>query len=128
MTKDRFELLAYEIFHASLEVHKTLGPGLLESIYEYALLKEFELRKINVQYQVKVPLIYKGYPTKKEFYLDLLVESEIILEIKAVEGLLPVHHAQLLSYLRLTDKRLGFLINFNVELLKQGFKRMVNKF
>ena len=128
MIKQRYEVLAYEIFHASLEVHKTLGPGLLESIYEYALLKEFQIRKIDVQYQVRVPLIYKGYLTKKEFYIDILVESEIILEIKAVEGLLPVHHAQLLSYLRLTDKRLGFLVNFNVELLKQGFKRMVNNF
>ena len=120
--------MAYEIFHASLEVHKTLGPGLLESIYEYALLKEFQLRKIDVQYQVRLPLIYKGYMTNKEFYIDILVEKEIILEIKAVEGLLPVHQAQLLSYLRLADKRLGFLVNFNVELLKQGFKRMVNNF
>ena len=128
MIKQQFEVLAYEIFHASLEVHKTLGPGLLESIYEYALLKEFQLRKIDVQYQARLPLIYKGHLTNKVFFIDILVEKEIILEIKAVEGLLPVHQAQLLSYLRLADKRLGFLVNFNVELLKLGFKRMVNNF
>jgi GxxExxY protein len=128
MNRARFQELAYEIFHASLEVHKTLGPGLLESVYEYALLKEFDLRNIPVEYQVKLPLIYKGHTTNKDFYLDIVIEGEIIIEIKAVEGLLPVHQAQLLSYLKLADKRLGFLINFNVVLLKDGFRRMVNNF
>ena len=97
-------------------------------MYEYAFLKEFQLRNLFVDYQVKVPLVYKGYPIQKDFYVDILLEKEIIIEVKAVQGLLPVHQAQLLSYLKLTDKRLGFLINFNVILLKDGFKRIVNKY
>jgi GxxExxY protein len=128
MNKERFEYLANQIFQASLEVHKTLGPGLLESVYEFALLKEFQLRDIFVQYQVQVPLIYKGHQTNKEFYIDILVENEIVIEVKAVDLIHPVHQAQLLSYMKLADKRMGFLINFNVVLLKEGFKRMVNNY
>jgi GxxExxY protein len=128
MNKERFEYLANQIFQASLEVHKTLGPGLLESVYEFALLKEFQLRDIFVQYQVQVPLIYKGHQTNKEFYIDILVENEIVIEVKAVDLIHPLHQAQLLSYMKLADKRMGFLINFNVVLLKEGFKRMVNNY
>ena len=129
MEKERFEYLAREIFHAALEVHKTLGPGLLESVYEYALVKELSLRNINTSYQVKVALYYKGYETGKDFFLDIVVEDKIILEIKSSEdGLRPVHQAQLLSYLKLADKKLGFLINFNVPLIKDGFKRLVNNY
>jgi GxxExxY protein len=128
MDKEQFEYLANQIFQASLEVHKTLGPGLLESVYEFALLKELQLRKIFVQYQVKTPLFYKGLDTGKEFFIDMLVENEIVIEVKSVEALHPVHEAQLLSYLKLADKRLGFLINFNVVLIKEGFKRKVNNY
>ena len=128
MNKEQFEYLANQIFNACLEVHKHLGPGLLESVYEYALLKELEMRNIFFQRQVKVPLYYKGINTGKEFFLDILIENEIILELKAIEGLLPVHEAQLISYLRLADKRMGFLINFNVPLLKTGFRRFVNNY
>ena len=129
MNKEQFEYLATQIFPASLEVHRTLGPGLLESVYEYSLVKELQLRNIEVLYQVKVPLIYKGYDTGKEFFLDILVEKEIVIEVKSCEeGMRAVHQAQLLSYLKLSDKRLGFLINFNVALLKDGFKRMVNNY
>ncbi len=128
MNKERFEYLANQIFQASLEVHKTLGHGLLESVYEFALVKEFQLRDIFVQYQVQVPLIYKGHQTNKEFYIDILVENEIVIEVKAVDLMHPVHQAQLLSYMKLADKRMGFLINFNVVLLKEGFKRMVNNY
>ena len=128
MTKEQYEYLANQIFLSSLEVHKNLGPGLLESVYEFALLKEMELRNIAVQYQVKVPLFYKGFETGKDFFIDILVYSRIIIEIKSVDILQPVHVAQLLSYLKLFDKRLGFLINFNVPLLKDGFKRMVNNY
>ncbi len=128
MNKEQFEYLANQIFSACLEVHKHLGPGLLESVYEYALLKEFEMRNIFVQRQVKVPLFYKGTNTGKEFFIDILVESEIILELKALEGILPVHEAQLISYLKLADKKMGFLINFNVPLLKNGFRRFVNNY
>lgn len=128
MNKEQFEYLAGQIFQASLEVHKTLGPGLLESVYEFALVKELQLRDIFVQYQVQVPLIYKGYETNKDFYIDILVEKEIVVEVKSVDALHPVHQAQLLSYMKLADKRMGFLINFNVALLKEGFKRMVNNY
>ncbi|MFZ1263506.1 MAG: GxxExxY protein [Chitinophagaceae bacterium] len=128
MNKEQFEYLATQIFQAALEVHKTMGPGLLESVYEFALVKELQLRNIYVQYQVKVPLFYKGHDTGKEFFIDLLVENEIVIEVKSVDALHPVHQAQLLSYLKLADKRLGFLININVTLVKEGFKRMVNNY
>ncbi|MFL5740875.1 MAG: GxxExxY protein [Flavisolibacter sp.] len=128
MEKERCEFLGKQIFLSALEVHKYLGPGLLESIYEYALLKELQLRNIQVKYQLHMPLVYKGQHTGKSFYIDMLVEDEIIVEIKSVEVLLTVHEAQLLSYLRLANKQLGFLINFNVSLLKEGFKRKVNNY
>jgi GxxExxY protein len=128
MNKEQFEYLASQIFQAALEMHKTLGPGLLESVYEFALVKELQLRNISVQYQVKVPLVYKGHDTGKEFFIDILVENEIVIEVKSVDALHPVHQAQLLSYLKLSDKRLGFLFNFNVTLIKDGFKRMVNNY
>jgi GxxExxY protein len=120
--------LATQIFQAALEVHRHLGPGLLESVYEFSLVKELELRKIPVAYQVQVPLYYKGYETGKQFFLDMLIDNEVIIEVKAVETLLPVREAQLLSYLKLADKRLGFLVNFNVVLLKEGFRRKVNNY
>lgn len=128
MRKEDFEVFANQIFNAALEVHKNLGPGLLESVYEYALVKELQLRNISVAYQVQVPLFYKSHDTGKQFFIDTLVENEIIIEVKAVEQLHPVHEARLLSYLKLADKRLGFLINFNVVLLKTGFKRRVNNY
>jgi GxxExxY protein len=101
---------------------------LLESVYEFALLKEMQLRNISAQYQVKVPLFYKGFETGKDFFIDILVDSKIIIQIKSVDILHPVHVVQLLSNLKLFDKRLGFLINFNVPLLKDGFKKMVNNY
>ncbi len=128
MEKDRYEHLAAQIFKSALEVHKALGPGLLESVYGFSLLTEFELRGISYKNQVKVPLFYKGRNTTKEFIIDVLVEEEIIIELKSVEGLLPVHQAQVLSYMKLADKRMGFLVNFNVVLLKDGFKRIVNNY
>ena len=105
-----------------------MGPGLLEAVYQQCLSKELSLRNIKVRSMVPIPLIYKGYPLNKDYVIDLLVEEEIILELKAVESILPVHKAQIISYLKLADKRLGFLINFNVPLLKNGFSRFVNNF
>jgi GxxExxY protein len=128
MEKDRYEYLGRQIFNAALEVHKYLGPGLLESVYEYSLIKELELRNIGLHYQIQTPLLYKGYDTGKHFFIDMLIENEIVIEVKAVEGILPVHEAQLLSYLKLSNRKLGFLINLNVELLKDGFKRKVNNY
>ena len=121
-------LLSREILNASITVHKLMGPGLLESIYESCLMKELEIRNIKARNQVLVPLVYKGFELSKELKIDILVEEEIILELKSSEILHPVYVAQLISYLKLADKRLGFLINFNVPVLKDGFKRYVNNF
>lgn len=128
MTKEEYNNLSKQILDASITVHKIMGPGLLESVYEICLMKEFELRKIKAENQVEIPLIYKGFELKKDFRSDILVEKEIIIEIKAVEIMHPVYTAQLISYLKLADKKLGFLINFNVSLLKDGFRRFVNNF
>jgi GxxExxY protein len=103
MEKDRFEMIAKQIFMASLDVHKEMGPGLLESVYELCLLKELSLRNIKAESQVSVPLIFKGYELSKEYRIDILVEDEKIIELKAVESLLPIHQAQLISYLVTTQ-------------------------
>lgn len=126
MTKEQYNKLSKQILEASLSVHREIGPGMLESVYESCLLQEFAYRNINVKSQVYLPLFYKGVELKKDFRLDILVEDEIIIEIKAVDMILPVHEAQIISYLKLADKKLGFLINFNVSLIKNGFKRFIN--
>ena len=118
----------YKIIGICMEVHKILGPGLLESAYEFALLTEFNLRSIKAINQVETILYYKGYNTGKYYFIDLLIEDEIILEIKCVDTLHPVHTAQVISYLKLAQKKLGFLINFNVPIIKDGIKRYVNNF
>lgn len=128
MTNEQLNLISKEILDASFQVHKEMGPGLLESIYELFLMKELQLRGLNVQNQVSIPLIYKGFEISKDFRIDILVENEIITELKAVEVLLPVHKAQIISYLKLSNKKLGFLINFNTDLIKNGFNRYVNNF
>jgi GxxExxY protein len=120
------EEIAKQIVHSAFSVHKALGPGLLESIYQDCLVQELSERNIMVKTEVQVPVHYKGKQLNKDLRLDLLVEDQVIIEVKAVEVLLPVHMAQLLSYLKLSDKRLGFLINFNVPLLKDGIRRIVN--
>jgi GxxExxY protein len=114
--------LSEQIIGAAIEVHRALGPGLLESIYENALCHELSLRDITFNRQVIVPLTYKGHAVG-EHRLDLLVGDKIIVEIKAVERFDPVHEAQLLGYLRAAGKREGLLINFNNVLLKNGIKR-----
>lgn len=128
MEKDRYNYLGSQILDASIQVHKELGPGLLESVYQWCLLLELTSRGISVKQEVALPVIYKGQTTGKDFRIDLMVEDEIIIELKAVEIILPVHEAQIITYLKLADKRLGYLINFNVPILKQGFKRYVNEF
>jgi GxxExxY protein len=128
MNKERYNQLSGEILDAAITVHKEMGPGLLESVYELCMFKELQLRNIFVEHQVPVPLFYKGEDLNKDYRIDILVENEIIIELKAVDFVLPVHEAQIISYLKLTDKRLGLLINFNVPLLKEGFKRFVNNF
>lgn len=115
-----------EILDSAIEVHREMGPGLLESVYQNCMIVELEERGLDVAPQSPVPLHYKGIQLEKNYLIDLLVEDEIIVELKAVEMVLPVHEAQILSYLKLTNKRIGILINFNVKLLKNGFKRFIN--
>jgi GxxExxY protein len=126
ISKNEIESVGKLIVNAAFEVHKELGPGLLESVYEYCLVQELKSRNLHVESQVKLPVFYKGKQLEKEFVLDLLVEHEIVIELKAVEILLPVHEVQLVTYLKLADKKLGYLINFNVPLLKEGIKRKIN--
>ncbi len=128
MLKSKTELdeITLSIFKSAVAVHQEMGPGLLEAIYQHCLIEEMTARGLQVEKSVIVPLHYKTKPLNKDYVIDILVEDEIILELKSVEGLLKVHEAQLISYLKLANKRLGFLINFNVPLLKQGFKRFVN--
>jgi GxxExxY protein len=114
------------VIGASIEVHRHLGPGLLESAYEECLCYEMGERAIRFQRQVATPLWYKGILMEATYRIDLLVEDLVIVEIKANEMLLPVHSAQLLTYLKLSNKRVGLLINFNLPVLKHGIKRVVN--
>jgi len=118
--------LSGEIIGAAIEVHRALGPGLLESIYEQALVMELVDRGLTVSEQVEVRLAYKGRPLSGLLRLDILVNDLVVVEIKAVERVLSVHEAQLLSYLRLSNKKLGLLINFNVSVLTKAIRRIVN--
>lgn len=128
MTREELNKLSKIILDSCITVHKEMGPGLLESVYELCLLKEFALRDIKAVNQVMIPLYYKNQEISKEFRIDILVEDEIILEIKSSEKMFPVYEAQIISYLKIAKKKLGFLINFNVPLMKDGFKRFVNNF
>ena len=123
---DRLNEFSSVILKSAIAVHKEMGPGLLESVYQQCMILELRNQGLLVNQSVPVRLHYKGVPISKEYIIDLLVEGEIILELKAVDMLLKIHEAQIISYLRLTNKRLGFLINFNVPLLKHGFRRFVN--
>ena len=129
VSKEKLEQLnkiSETIIGAAIEVHKFLGPGLLETVYEICLVEELERRGLKVQQQVRLPLYYKEQLTKKFFVIDLLVENEVILEVKAVDKLLPIHEHQLMTYLKLTQKNLGLLINFNVPRLVDGIRRRLN--
>ena len=125
-TEEEYNQLTSKIIECCIEVHKELGPGLMESVYEICCVKELRKAGLNVQRQVALPVTYKGEQLTKDFFIDLLIEDVIILELKSVEALLPIHEAQLVTYLKLADKKLGLLINFNVILLKQGIKRKIN--
>ena len=118
--------LSYKIIGAAINLHKNIGPGLLESVYEHALM--YDLREIGLQVtnQIPMPFIYKEVRQDVGYRLDLLVENKVIIEIKAVEKLAPVHFAQLLTYLKLSNKKLGLLINFNTKYLKNEIHRVVN--
>lgn len=115
-----------EIIGAAIDIHKYLGPGLLESVYEVCLVEELEQRGLNVKRQANLPLYYKGRLTNKRFTIDLLVEDDVIIELKSVDRMMPVFEKQLMTYLKLTQKNLGLLINFNVPRLIDGLTRRLN--
>ena len=117
--------LSGRVVHASYKVHEALGPGLLESVYEFCLTHELTKMGIQTERQVPLPVIYDGTKLDAEFRIDVLVERQLIVELKAVEALMPVHQAQVLTYLKLTGFRLGLLINFNVAVLKDGIRRVI---
>jgi GxxExxY protein len=121
-----YNRLGTKIIDAAMQVHRELGPGLLESVYEVCLIEELKNKGLKVESQVRLPIIYKGKELKKDFIIDLLVEDKIVIELKAVEDLLPVHEVQLVTYLKLSGMKLGYLINFNVSLLKFGIRRRIN--
>jgi GxxExxY protein len=122
MTEDE---LSNIIIGAAIEVHRHLGPGLLESTYQQCLARELSLRKIKFEMEKTIPINYKGVNLESGCRLDFLVEDKVIVELKAIEKMIPLYEAQLLTYLKLMDRRLGLLINFNVPVLKEGIKRIV---
>lgn len=122
---DRQDVVAREVVDSSFAVHTALGPGLLESVYEECLGHELQVRGLSVRRQVSVPIRYRDLAIEGAFRIDLLVDDCVIVEVKAVERVLPVHEAQLLTYLKLSGLRLGLLINYNVPLIKLGIKRLI---
>jgi len=125
---DRLDQISRRIIGAAIEVHRHLGPGLLESAYQSFLAYELKQLGLRVEEQKPLPLVYKQVKLDCGYRIDLAVEDDIIVEIKAIEKLLPIHEAQILSYLRLAKKRVGLLMNFHVPVLKDGLKRIVNEF
>lgn len=125
-TEKDYNNLTEGIINCCIDVHKELGPGLMESVYEICLMSVFKKKNISAENQVLLPVFFRGEKLDKEFVIDILVEDNIIIELKSVEVILPVHEAQLVTYLKLADKKLGLLINFNVALLKDGIRRRIN--
>jgi len=126
LTETVYNSLTEQIIKCCIDVHKELGPGLMESVYEVCLISVLENDGFKVTSQVELPVYFKGKKLNKNFIIDLLIEDEIIVELKSVETLLPIHEAQLVTYLKLSNKKLGLLINFNVPLLKDGIRRRIN--
>lgn len=126
--KEELNRITQSIIGAAIEVHKNLGPGLLESAYEACIVFELVQLGLRVEQQKPLPLIYKQVALDCGYRLDILVEGNVVVEVKSVDSLLPIHEAQLLSYLKLSGFKVGLLINFNVKVLTNGIVRMVNKF
>lgn len=126
MPNEKIEQIAKIIVNSAFKVHKELGPGLLEKVYEACLVYEITKAGFEVKRQVEVPIMYDGVTLKEYLRLDIIVESSIIIEVKAVDIVNPVWNAQIISHLKLTNNELGFLINFNVPLIKNGIKRFIN--
>jgi GxxExxY protein len=114
-----------KVLGAAIEVHKHLGPGLLESAYETCLCHELQLRGLSFKRQVQLPIDYKGCKIEGAYRLDLMIEEKVIVELKSVEGIHPIHEAQLMTYLKLSGMRVGFLMNFNVPMIKDGIVRRI---
>ena len=125
-TKARALVVSQLVLGAAIEVHRHLGPGLIESVYEAALCRELWLRRFRVERQLQLRVNYKGAELEPSLRLDMLVDTAVVVEVKSVERLLPVHHAQVLTYLKLTGHTVGLLLNFNVGLLKHGIRRFLN--
>jgi len=128
MNTEAIDAMSFLIIQSAIEIHKSLGPGLLERAYRTCMLYELGTRGLTVASEQMIPMRYKSLVLEGGYRIDLLVQDEIIVELKSVEVVLPVHRAQVLSYLRLTGKQLGLLINFNVPRLVDGVERIVNKF
>lgn len=119
--------ISYKIIGVAIELHKNVGPGLLESVYENALCDDLKQAGLNVACQVPMPFVYKDVKMEVGYRMDMVVEEKVLIEIKAVETLAPVHYAQTLTYIKLSGLKLGLLINFNVKTLKDSIHRIVNK-
>lgn len=128
MSKAEQEAIGKVILTAAMKVHSALGPGLLESAYEVCLAHELTNQGMAVERQVELPVVYNGVRLDAGYRLDILVERNVIVEVKAIEKLLPIHTAQILSYLKLSGHKLGYLLNFNVLHMKDGIRRVVNGF
>jgi GxxExxY protein len=128
VTREELNTLTGQIIEAAMAVHTVLGPGLLESTYEACLAFELQNRGIAIRAQVPLPVVYQGQRLEIGYRIDLLIAEQVVIEVKAVDSIAPVHKAQLLSYLKLSDRRLGLLLNFNVVHMRDGIIRMVNKF
>lgn len=124
--KERLDQVTAWIIGAAIEVHRTLGPGLLESAYEAALERALDLRSLAVERQRKLPVEFRGVKLARAYRLDLVVQDSVVVEVKTLERVLPVHRAQLRSYLRLSGYKIGLLLNFRVPMLKAGIHRLVN--
>jgi GxxExxY protein len=126
MSKYSENEIAHEIVDAAFHIHKSLGPGLLETVYEVVLARELEKRGLRVVRQKPVPIVFGDLKFDEGFRADLIVEDKVIVELKSVEQIAPVHKKQMLTYLRLADKRLGLLVNFSSDVIKDGISRIVN--
>jgi GxxExxY protein len=118
--------IAHKVIGAALEVHRSLGPGLLESAYQACLARELGLRGLDVRQEATIDVEYKGLKVESAYRADFLINNKVIIELKTVDNLLPVHRAQLLTYLKWSGLKLGLLLNFNAKILKQGIQRVVN--
>jgi GxxExxY protein len=125
---ERLNKITEASINAAINVHRTLGPGLLESAYEACMVYELAQTGLKVEQQKPLPIVYGKVKLECGYRLDLMIEKEVIVEIKSIEKLMPIHQAQLLSYLKLSERKVGLLINFNVRVLKNGVKRIVNNF